>query len=151
MAYKEDLYRALSDGRNVITEKYGYMMEYTEPSYFDKTLRGVLPSISPAKDDLVDRIANMLIGCEQVFENKYPNLAGRSRPIMGSDKDNVSFHIYTLGELKTYSEKTLQCYYNYLHQLNLDDERENPSFIIHYTMVDFYGYASLEDAEYKAR
>jgi len=151
MSYKQDLYRAMQEGRNPLTEKYAYMMEFTDPDYFDRELRKRLPAVSPQKGDLVDRIANILIGCEQKFAAAYPALAGRSRPLLGSEAGNVSFHLYTIGELKTYSEETLRLYYDYLQVLDMEDENVNPSFVIHRNTVMFYGYDSLEDAERKLR
>lgn len=146
-SYIQDLYRGIEERRNLVMEKYAYMMEFTDGAYFDKYLKKQLPVVSAIKEDLVDRIANILIRCEQQFDNRYPALAGRSRPVTGVDKDNVSFHIYTIGELKTYSENTLSLYYKYLHEIDTESEAENPSFKIHRATVEFYGYKSLDDAE----
>lgn len=148
-SYKEDLKVALSEGRNLLMEKYAYMMEFTDPVYFDKVLKNNIPAVSPAKGDLVDRIANMLIRYEQEFSAKYPVLAGRGRPLFGNDQNDVSFHIYAIGELKTYSERTLRLYYDYLHAAELCGDMKNPSIIIHEATISFYGYKSLEDAENK--
>ena len=60
-SYEQDLLQAQREGRNMVTEKYGYMMEYTDPAYFDKQLKPALPQVSPAKEELVDRIANLLL------------------------------------------------------------------------------------------
>lgn len=144
-SYRQDIYEAISKGRNLITEKYGYMMEYTDPEYFDKVLRNILPQVSHAKGELVDKTANLLIGCEREFSEKYSAMAGKSRPLLGNDRENVSFHIYAIGELKTYSEKTLELYYKHLQEMI--SKSENPSFIIHKKTTEFYGYKSLEDAE----
>ncbi|MFR4406473.1 MAG: DUF4125 family protein [Anaerovoracaceae bacterium] len=147
ISYRQDLRLAGEEGRNLLMEKYAYMMEFTDPAYFDAALRSRLPVISPAKDDLVDRIANILIGCEQAFCIRYPGLGGRSRPVTGNDGADVSFHVYTIGELKTYSEETLELYYKHLKSLDLSKESENPSFAIHAMTAVFYGYKDLDDAE----
>lgn len=150
-SYKQDLHNADKEGRNLLMEKYAYMMEFTDPAYFESFLKEALPQILPEKAELVDRIANILTGCERRFDKCYPGLCSRSRPLTGNDREDVSFHIYTIGELKTYSYRTLDLYYKYLQTLNLDDETENPSFKIHRATVEFYGYVSLEDAEEKIR
>ena len=146
-SYMQDLRDAAAEGRNLLMEKYAYMMEITEPEYFDRELKSRLPYVSRAKDDLIDRIANILIGCEEAFCARYPALGKRSRPVTGNDAADVSFHVYTIGELKTYSERTLRIYYGYLGTLDMSSESENPSFAIHGMTVGFYGYGSLADAE----
>lgn len=144
-SYRQDIYVAMQEGRNLLTEKYAYMMEFTDPAYFDRNLKNRLPTVSAAKGELVSRTANILIGCESEFECAYPALAGKGRPLFGAGQGDVSFHIYTIGELKTYSEETLQLYYQHLKEMTA--RSENPSFLIHRTTTEFYGYKSLDDAE----
>ena len=150
-SYTEDLLQARKEGRNIVTEKYGYMMEYTDPIYFDLQLKPVLPQISPAKGELVDKIANLLLSFEKVFNERYPALYGKSRPLQGTGTGNISFQTYTLGELKTYSQRTLELYYQQIAGINPADEKQNPSFVIHRMTTAFYGYASLEEAEAQIR
>lgn len=150
-SYEQDLLQAQQEGRNVVTEKYGYMMEYTDPAYFDQKLKPVLPQISAAKGELVDRIVNLLLGFEKVFDQRYPALYSRSRPLQGAQAGNVSFHLYTIGELKTYSRRTLEIYYRQLAGIDPQDEKNSPSFVIHRMTTAFYGYASLEEAEARIR
>lgn len=150
-SYKQDIFEAVKNDRNLVMEKYAYMMEFTEPEYFDRNLKSRLPKISLQKFNMVDRIANILIRCEQVFNLKYPALGGRGRAVLGNDGRDVSFHVYTIGELKTYSERTLNLYYQYLQKINAEVESENPSFKIHRATVEFYGYKSLDDAEFKIK
>lgn len=148
-SYRQDLQEADRDGRNLLTEKYAYMMEFTDPAYFDHRLKEHLPPISPEKADLVDRIANLLIRCEQEFEAAYPVFAKAGRPLTGTDGSNVSFHVYTIGELKTYSQRTLQFYLEAVR--SACERKENVSFQIHKTTAEFYGYKSLEEAEASLR
>ena len=61
------------------------------------------------------------------------------------DRQDVSFHIYAIGELKTYSVRTLLLYLQDIHK------ERNPSFVIHRTTAEFYGYKNLDDAEQKLR
>lgn len=146
-SYTEDLLQAQREGRNIVTEKYGYMMEYTDPIYFERQLKPVLPQISAAKGELVDKIASLLLSFEKNFSERYPALCGKSRPLQGTEAGNTSFYIYTLGELKTYSQRTLELYYQQIAGINPADEKQNLSFVIHRMTTAFYGYASLEEAE----
>lgn len=144
-SYLGDLRRAKQEGRNLLTEKYAYMMEFTQPDYFDKNLRPYIPAVSPQKGELVDRIANLSIRFQQDFEKVYPAFARAGRPITGTEGGDVSLHIYTIGELKTYSEATLA---SYLEDMRSSQrEGENMAFRIHRSTAEFYGYSSLEEAE----
>lgn len=144
-SYEQDLLQAASEGRNLLTEKYAYMMEFTDPDYFDQNLREHLPRISPEKAELIDRIANLMIRGEQEFEKAYPLFSSQGRPIFGNGNGDVSFHIYAMGELKTYSVRTLLLYLQDMHG------ETNPSFSIHRTTAEFYGYRDLDDAEQKIK
>lgn len=142
-SYHDDLAAAAREGRNLLAEKYAYMMEYTDPATFDRTLRDHLPAVSAYKQALCARIANRLIRDEQQFATRYPALHAQGRPTEGAQADDVSVHVYALGELKTYSERTLERYDAWLRA----HPEENISVSVHRVMVQLYGYDSLEAAE----
>lgn len=142
-SYRDDLAVAAREGRNLLAEKYAYMMEYTDPATFDRTLRDHLPAVSAYKQELCARIANRLIRDEQQFAARYPALHAQGRPTEGAQADDVSVHVYALGELKTYSERTLERYDAWLRA----HPEENISVSVHRVMVQLYGYDSLEAAE----
>lgn len=142
-SYRDDLEQAAQVGRNLLAEKYAYMMEYTDPATFDRTLRDHLPAVSAYKQELCARIANRLIRDEQQFAAHYPALHAQGRPTEGAQADDVSVHVYALGELKTYSERTLERYDAWLRA----HPEENISVSVHRVMVQLYGYDSLEAAE----
>lgn len=142
-SYRDDLAVAAREGRNLLAEKYAYMMEYTDPATFDRTLRDHLPAVSAYKQELCARIANRLIRDEQQFAARYPALHAQGRPTEGAQADDVSVHVYALGELKTYSERTLERYDTWLRA----HPEENISVSVHRVMVQLYGYDSLEAAE----
>ena len=96
---------------------------------------------------MVDCIVNKLMDFEKVFAERYPILGSRSRPLQGTQTGGVSFHIYTIGELKTYSLRTLELYYRHIAGIDPADELHNPSFVIYRIMTRFYGYESMDDAE----
>lgn len=142
-SYRDDLEQAAQVGRNLLAEKYAYMMEYTDPATFDRTLRDHLPAVSAYNQELCARIANRLIRDEQQFAARYPALHAQGRPTEGAQADDVSVHVYALGELKTYSERTLERYDAWLRA----HPEENISINVHRVMVQLYGYDSLEAAE----
>lgn len=142
-SYRDDLEQAAQVGRNLLAEKYAYMMEYTDPATFDRTLRDHLLAVSAYKQELCARIANRLIRDEQQFAARYPALHAQGRPTEGAQADDVSVHVYALGELKTYSERTLERYDAWLRA----HPEDNISVSAHRVMVQLYGYDSLEAAE----
>lgn len=145
--YRADLREAQMMGRNLITEKYAYMMEFTDKANYDANLKQYMPVASVEKLDMVAKIGEMLIRWESEFAADYPGISGNSRPIAGNSPVNVSFMIYTLGELRTYSERTLNAMLQGLEALKA--KGVNPSHIIHRNTVEFYGYKDLDDAEQK--
>lgn len=148
-SYRQDLQQAEQEGRNLLTEKYAYMMEFTQPDYFDKNLKPHLPSVSPQKEELVDRIANLSIRFQQEFEKAYPAFAAAGRPLTGTQGGDVSLHIYTIGELKTYSVKTLELYLADMR--SSESQGENTAFRIHRSTAEFYGYPDLAAAEQRLK
>lgn len=148
-SYECDIQEARQQGRNLLTEKYAYMMEYTDPSYFDEKLKNHLPEISAAKEELVARAANLSIRFQQEFELRYPAFSKAGRPLTGTGGPDVSIHVYALGELKTYSLHTLELYLQDMY----DSEKsgDNTAYRIHRTTAEFYGYKSLDEAEQQLR
>ena len=144
-SYEQDIMDAVQEGRNLLTEKYAYMMEYTDPAYFEKNLRKHLPQVSAGKEEIVARAANLSIKFQQDFEKKYPAFAKAGRPLTGTDGTDVSLHVYTLGELKTYSVRTLELYIRDMRESETNGE--NIAFRIHRSTALFYGYDSLDEAD----
>ena len=145
--YRADLAEAQRQGRNLITEKYAYMMEFTDKANYDTNLKAYMPVPSAEKLDLVEKILRILVTKEAEFAQEYPGISGNSRPLTGTNKMDVSFMIYTIGELKTYSERTLAAMYAAL--IEMIAKGISPSYMIHKNTVEFYGYDDIEDAENK--
>ena len=146
-SWKSDLVRANEEGRNPLTEKYGYMMCISDPEGNEETaLR--LPSVSPEKIDMARRIVDRLIPQNEVFRAKYPRISGRGRPLRTSEEPAAgwtSIETYELGELWTYSQKTLE-----LFEANLDAfEKEGKSYpeTVVENGLKLRGFLSLEQAE----
>lgn len=141
-SYLKDLTEGENQGRNLIEEKYGYMMEETEPAYFKLYLEPYLPKISQEKTRLVERLVKKLTHDHLLFLNKYPYYGTRIRQLEGND-GQTSSQSYLKGELKTYSLNTL-----YLYEKDVITESA-VSLVeeIQKVTVTFYGYETIEEAE----
>ena len=145
-SYYDDLRRAQDEGRNPMTEKYGYMMESTHPDEFEQ-IRDILPAVSEEKRQLIDRIVPIQIAWAREVAEAYPHFAGRGRAIT-SDEDteqSTSIETYSRGELATFSEETLRLMLALFEQAQADGKNLQES-IETYTAAR-YGYASLAAAD----
>ena len=127
-------------GRNLITEKYGYMMEFTDPAYYNANLRDRLPALTEAKAQLVAQIVSLQLVGYQKYAAAFPALARAGRPAEESNLD-TSIRDYSIGEYKTYSEGTLELVLRDIKRM------DNPVMEIQKTLVSFYGFDSLQAAE----
>ena len=139
-SYRSDLITAGLTGRNMITEKYGYMMEFTDPDYYNANLRDRLPALNEYKASLIAQIVSLEMVGYQTYSRQYPKLARAGRPADQSGLD-TSIRDYSVGEYKTYSEATLELILRDVKQM------ENPVIRIQQNLVSFYGFKSLEEAE----
>jgi hypothetical protein len=145
-SYLVDLERADAQGRNLMTEKYARMMEYTSPCEF-RRIAGGLPVLEAEAVPLIERLTQRSVGWMEELAATYPYVAGRGRPIR-STADNPhlpSFETYTRGELATYSVRALR-----LHQAYYDDmaaQGRNPAALVLEHTAAASGYPSLERAE----
>lgn len=103
-AYMNDLYRAVSEKRNLLFEKYAYMLKHTHPSKF-KEIEGSLPLISIEKRHLIDRIIENHKIWESEVHKELPATIKYGRNCDCSK--SVSSMIYLDGELSSYSVSTL--------------------------------------------
>ncbi|PIU56245.1 MAG: hypothetical protein COS88_03075 [Chloroflexi bacterium CG07_land_8_20_14_0_80_51_10] len=122
-SYLEDLHKAKAEGRNLLTEKYARMDNRIPPL---KT--------NPIIDDIVKIEDRWMKGLSE----KYPH----------AFKGGPGFQLYLFSELETYSDKTLELYFEDVSKAekegrNLAEER--------YTMLfQQIGYSSIAEAERKA-
>ena len=146
-SWKADLVRANEEGRNPLTEKYGYMMCISDPEGNTEIIRR-LPTVSPEKRQTARRIVDRLIPQNETFRAKYPRVSGRGRPLKTSEESAAgwtSIETYELGELWTYSQKTLE-----LFDANLDTyEKEGKSYpeTVVENGLKLRGFKSLKEAE----
>lgn len=145
-SYLKDLQEALAQGRNLIAEKYGYMMERTDPVQYEQ-IRDQLPFRAPDKEILIEQICQAHMEWVTILAKRFPNLVGRGRPISrNEDRLTVtSFETYLWGELWTYSLHTLRLYAAYVKKAQ--DMGRNLHEEILLDMVHQSGIVSLEAAE----
>ena len=144
-SYQQDLIRAEAEGRNLLTEKYGYMMKWTYPEEYAQICEW-LPPVSAEKERLVDAILEIDIRQTRQFREMYPNLGRRGRPLTAAeDAQGTSVETYTRGELLTYSEDTLRCHLDYMQKL--EEKKISYPMIVMRATVRANGYVSLDAAE----
>lgn len=131
---------------NMITEKYGRMMEHTAPQEYEQ-IKDSFPAKSDKTKAIVNQIAQIQVQWMEAFAQKYPKLASNARDIT-SDKDsidNTSYETYLKGELLTYSEKLLKLYAQFI--IDLYNQGKNLAYMTIENTVHLQGYQSLEQAE----
>lgn len=143
-SYLFDLEEAKAAERNLIMEKYAYMMAETDPAYFNQ-IKHLLPPVSEEVLFLAERITNYYLKWEQEVEARYPRVRMQGRPAEDLGTGPVSIHNYLRSELMTYSQKTLMLLLASIEakpELNRYKDSLN-------RMAKAYGYRNLDDAEYE--
>ncbi len=148
-SYYKDLVKAKNNNRNLMTEKYGWMMESTFPAEFQNNIKPFLPKLNPAVNPLVKEIIAMIVEWSREISHDYPLVAEAGRPMESSSDTPLatSLETYFRGELKTYSARTLKLLLEYLK--NQKEAGVNVHKQILENTVLQYGYESLDDAESK--
>ena len=147
-SYLEDCRKACEEGRNLLFEKYGRMMESTFPEEYEG-IKDHLPDVTD-KTDIVERIVKINLEWDAEMLRDYPNLRNRGR-VLTTAEDGImagsSMESYLRCELLTYSMHTLELIWK--ETLEAYDKGES---LLKQTIANetlFYGYDSLEEAEVK--
>lgn len=145
-SYLEDLTKAKAAGRNLMTEKYARMMQYTSPCEY-RRIENSLPALATEAAPIIERLSERSIRWMEELVAKYPHVGAQGRAIRNSGDSpySPSFETYNRGELATYSVETLRLLEDRYAQL--EAEGENPAEVILRNTVTQYGYSSLEQAE----
>lgn len=145
-SFIQDFLEANERGWNLITEKYGRMMESTAPEQYEK-IKNHFPEISPEKKAIIEAIVEIEVAWDEEFAKEYPLLSSQGRSIHTSEDNfyNTSSETYLRGELSTYSDRTLALYGAFV--ANYAREGKNLIKDTVKNTVLLYGYASLEQAE----
>ena len=134
-------------GRNLVTEKYGRMMEYTDPRYYHEHVADHMPYVPEKNYRLIDEIVEMMVEWGKDLGERYPKLASAGRPITadGDSTGCTSQETYERGELATYPADLLELYAAYLKELKA--QGRSLAVMIQETMVRLYGYKTIDEAE----
>lgn len=109
--YLTCLQAAWSQGRNLVQEKYGWMMADTFPEEF-AALQSALPPVEPERQRLAGEILDIQLPMTACLQQKYPLATRRGRPLYPDPAHprTASVATYLRGELYTYSLQLLQAY-----------------------------------------
>ena len=143
-SYMKDLEEAENTGRNLLAEKYAFMMQDTDPEGFAKIKDAVK---TPGKDALmlIHEIMEIYMRQTEDFMGRYPQFLKKSRPVYTKDSGRVtSIETYMRGELMTYSEKTLGLLL--LHMKDMEGEGLSMVYEIYRHTAKAYGFDSVKEA-----
>ena len=147
-SYLEDCRQACEDGRNLMFEKYGRMMESTFPEEYEE-IKEHLPDVTD-KLEIVEKIVKINLEWDADMLRDYPNLRNRGR-VLTTAEDGImtgsSMESYLRGELLSYSVHTLERIWKETLEAYERGESLLKQTIANETL--FYGYRSLEEAEEK--
>lgn len=147
-SYLEDCRQACEDGRNLMFEKYGRMMESTFPEEYEE-IKEHLPDVTD-KLEIVEKIVKINLEWDADMLRDYPNLRNRGR-VLTTAEDGImtgsSMESYLRGELLSYSVHTLELIWKETLEAYERGESLLKQTIANETL--FYGYHSLEEAEEK--
>lgn len=145
-SWQQDLEDARTDGRNLLAEKYAWMMQSTAPEEFER-IRHLLPEEEEGRKEIIEKITAREVAWMLEYKKEYPCLAAGNRVIRSGEDTpyETSFETYLRGELHTYSMRTLGLYRDRIDEL--EDAGENLAFLTMGAMVREYGYRDLAHAE----
>ncbi|MBP1584890.1 MAG: DUF4125 family protein, partial [Lachnospiraceae bacterium] len=146
LQYLYDFEREMKLGHNLITEKYGRMMESTAPERYAQ-IKDNFPVLSDEKKAIIDQIARIQVKWMEEVAEKYPAMGARARRIHTYEDYayDTSYETYLRGELGTYSDKMLELYAGFI--VGLFSEGRNLAYETMQNTARLYGYDSLESAE----
>jgi hypothetical protein len=145
-SYLDDLRAARENGRNLVAMKYGYMMEFSFPEEY-ASVRDKLPPVSGKKRLLAEGITAIHLAWRAELLPLFPHVFGQGRPELVADEADgfVSAESYSMGELQSMSERTLERYDAYARRLA--SQNRNMARMILENLVGAYGFPSLDAAE----
>lgn len=147
-SYIRDFEEAAARDWNLIAEKYGRMMETTDPEGYAE-ISARFPYISPEKKEIIEEIVKIQVGWIEVCAETYPKAVSLARSIHTYEDSlyNTSYETYLRGEISTYSDRTLDLYGRFIAELFR--EGKNLAEITIGNSAKLYGYESLADLEGK--
>lgn len=145
-SYISDFETADRAGWNLVAEKYGRMMESTDPEGY-AAIADRFPAIPPEKKRIIEEIVKIQVGWMEECAQRYPKSASLARSIHTYEDNlyNTSYETYLRGEISTYSDRTLDLYGRFIAALA--QEGKNLAEMTIGNSARLYGYDSLEDME----
>ncbi|MEK0306248.1 DUF4125 family protein [Bifidobacterium favimelis] len=146
-SYADDLDQADRSGRNLLTEKYGRMMESTAPEDYRRNITPYLPRLGLERQARQEAIIDREVAWAKDFKGRYPRL-GRQMRVLRTSQDTgsaTSFETYLRGELGTYSARTLDLYESMVRRMA--DQGRNLTEETILATVRQSGFDDLEQAE----
>lgn len=145
-SYLADLVKAQQDRRNLMSEKYGFMMESTFPDEFE-AIEDQLPKAAPETMQLIEDIVNQHVVWKEELDSRYPVLGslGRAARSAGDRMGMPSLETYMRAELKTYSPATVTLVHR--DTIQHRSQGQNDAMATLLAQVQQYGFSSLEEAE----
>lgn len=145
-SYYQDLLDAAGEGRNLLTEKYAYMMRETAPERF-AAMAHLLPPVDAEKRALVEEIVAAHLQWAEEFAAEFPLYAATGRPLRAAEAlpGFTAIETYSRGELSTYSLRTLRLYADYTARCR--EEGVNLTKAIRDNTARALGLAGSEEAE----
>lgn len=143
MQYLYDFNRELALGHNLITEKYGRMMESTAPERYAR-LEKHFPEIPAEKKAVIEQVVALQMSMVEELAKEYPKVVANARNLH-TYEDNVvdtSYETYLRGEISTYSDKMLQLYAGYV--IRCAREGVNIAKVTMENTARLYGYQNLD-------
>ena len=149
-AYQADVQAAQAANRNIVLEKYVFMMKSTAPGQYEKTAH-LVEEPTGKRMELIEEITQQLVLETESLFSKYPCVADTGRPIHSTEDDlnHTSIETYHRGELSTYSEQTLLALQRHMKELVANGESLAKNILEE--TVKYFGYETLEMAEVSAR
>ncbi|MCH5343680.1 MAG: DUF4125 family protein [Acetatifactor sp.] len=146
LQYLYDFHREYHRGHNLITEKYGRMMESTAPEEYERIKKN-FPELTEEKRSIIEQVVALQVGWMEEFAAKYPLLADNARSVHTYEDNlyNTSYETYLRGEVSTYSDKMLELYGRFIATYAV--EGRNLAYDTITNSVHLYGYKSLDEAE----
>ena len=141
-SYFHDLCQAKEEGRNLVAEKYAWMMQDTFPEEFVE-ISGMLPPLCVEQKSIIQDIIDLQTPMTAAMYQAFPatRIYGRSLYPEQAHHSVASSTTYLRGELNTYSMATLHLYLDYLRSL-VSLGKNIAVEILTYT-VQQYGYTDL--------
>ncbi len=144
--YLEDLKRARANGENLITYKYAYMMESTDPEGYARIVDS-LPPISLEKKELVESLVTITVDWCEDFAERYPHVAAAGRAIRSSSDSlwSTSVETYNRGENSSYSIDTLRALLRHFERMKSEGVNLHERIVA--SEMRLMGIESLDEAE----